>query len=161
MDGAAKTSPQSYLVKLVDAAFEMAVARNLPILEKAVAAYNTALGRALGWDKLEHFRLADLEFFDQLNLDLGGLEGVKSELAVGNVERGKSAYEAYLRRRGRDISLERQSDFFTFATAKSRLERACRLSTQTESCVSDVANQAVSETCDIGIAGSALSGVAS
>ena len=90
----AETSPQSHLVKLIDAAFEMAVARNLPILEEAVAAYNTALVRALGWDKLARLQLTDSEFFDQLDLERGGLERVKSELAVGNVERGKSAYEA-------------------------------------------------------------------
>ena len=85
----------------------MAVALNLPILEKAVDAYNTAFKRELRWERLEHLRLTDSGFFDRLNLDWGGLEGVKSELALGNVEGGKLAYEAFMRRRANDSELYR------------------------------------------------------
>ncbi len=160
---AAETPLQSYLVNLIDAAYEMAVACNLPILEKAVAAYNAVLDRDLRWDKFERFRLTDSEFFDELDLNCRGLEGVKSELAVGNVEGAKTAYEAYLRRRargselyraleGRNLPIEQQPAFISYADAKSRLERVRRLSTQTASGMAKTAGRAVSETGDIGIA---------
>ena len=158
---AAETSLQSYLVNLIDAAYEMAVACNLPILEEAVAVYNAILNRDLRWDKLEHFRLTDSEFFEELDPEHGGLDGVKSELAVGNVEGAKAAYEAYLRRRdselyraleGCSVSIEQQPAFISYADAKSRLERVRRLSTQTTSGMAKKANQGVSETGDIGIA---------
>ena len=163
VEGVADTSLQSYLIELVDAAFEMAVALNLPILEKAVDAYNTDFKRELRWERLEHLRLTDSGYFDRLNLDWGGLEGVKSELALGNVEGGKLAYEVFMRRRandselyrtpdGCDVTVELQSALITFVSAKSRLERVRCLSTQTGLCASTIVNQTVSETSEIGIA---------
>ena len=160
---AAESTAPSYLVEVVDAAFEAAVAFKLPVLDEAIKAYNAAFNRDLLSEKLERIRLTDLEFFDRLNLDREGLQGVKSELALGNVEGGKSAYEAFLRRRECDSelygasevsdgSLERRHDLISFAFVKSRLERVRRLSTQTGLCVSDNASRTVSEMSDIGVA---------
>ena len=157
-EAAESTSP-SYLVELVDAAFEIAAALHLPILEEGIEVYNIVLNRDFRWEKLERLRLTDAEFFDRLDLDREGLEDVKSELAAGNVERGKLAYEAFLRRRGRDSELYRASDerddsvgTQPASIAKSRLERARRLSTQTGLGASDVTGGAVAETSDIGVA---------
>ena len=163
IEEAAESSSPSYLVELVDAAFEMAVTLNLPILEEAIEAYNAVFNRDLRWGNLERLRLTNAEFFNRLDLDWEGLEGVKSELALGNVEGGKSAYEAYLRRRTGDSELYRVSEegsgsvkpqpaVISFASAKSCLERARRLSTQTGACVSNSASRAVWETSDIGVA---------
>ena len=130
-------------------------------MDEALRAYNAAFNRDLRPEKLERLALTDAEFFEQLDLDGEGLEGVEAELAIGNVERGRSAYEAFLRHRGCDSELYRvwkeyggseASWFaeFSFGSAKSCLERARRLSAQTESCGSGVTVQTVSETSDIG-----------
>ena len=160
---AAESASPSYLVELVDAPFEAAVAFKLPVLDEAIEAYNAAFSRDLRPESLERHSLTDAEFFERLDLDGEGLEGVKAELAIGNVERGRSAYEAFLRRRGCDSELYRvwkeyggseASRFaeFSFGSAKSCLERARRLSAQTESCGSGITVQTVSETSDIGTA---------
>ena len=160
---AAESTAPSYLVELVNAAFEAALALHLPILDEAVKAYNAAFNRDLRWEKLERLGLTDAEFFERLDWDGEGLEGVKAELAIGHVERGRSAYEAFLRCRECDSELYRvwkeyggseASRFaeFSFGSAKSCLERARRLTAQTESCGSRVTVQAVSETSDIGTA---------
>lgn len=157
-EAAESTSP-SYLVELVDAAFEIAAALHLPILEEGIEVYNTVLNRDFRWEKLERLRLTDAEFFDRLDLDREGLEAVKSELTAGDVERGKLAYEAFLRRRRINSELSRASDerddsvgTQPASIAKSRLERARRLSTQTGLSVDDVTGRAVAETSDIGVA---------
>ena len=160
---AAESPSPSYLFELVDAAFEAAVALNLPILEEAVKAYNTAFNRDLWSEKLERLGVTDAEFFERLTLDEEGLESVKAELAIGNVERVRSAYEAFLRRRGCDSELYRvwkeyggseapRSAEISFDSAKSCMERARRLSAQTESCGFGVTVQAVAETSGIGFA---------
>ena len=160
---AADSTASSYLVELVDAAFEAAMASKLPVLDEAIEAYNAAFDRDLRSENLERHSLTDAEFFERLDLDGEGLEGVEAELAIGNVERGRSVYEAFLRRRGCDSELyrigkeyggseaSRFSDF-SFGSAKSCLERARRLSAQTESCGSGVTVQTVSEMSDIGVA---------
>ena len=157
-EAAESTSP-SYLVELADAAFEIAAALHLPILEEGIEVYNTVLNRDFRWEKLDRLRLTDAEFFDGLDLEREGLEDVKSELAAGNVERGKLAYEAFLRRRGIDSELYRASDerddsagTQPASIAKSRLERARRLSTQAGLSVDDVTGGTVAETSDIGVA---------
>ena len=157
-EAAESTSP-SYLVELVDAAFGIAAALHLPILEEGIKAYNTVLNRDFRWEKLERLRLTDAEFFDGVDLERQGLEDVKSGLAAGDVEGAKSAYGAYLRRRGNDSELYRASDERNVSAgtqaasiAKSRLVRARRLSTQTGLSVSDVKGGAVAETSDIGVA---------
>ncbi len=158
---AAETTAPSYLVELVDAAFEAAVASKLPVLDEAIEAYNAAFIRDLRPESLERHSLTDAEFFEQLDLDGEGLEGVEAELAIGNVERGRSAYEAFLRRRGCDLemyrvwkecasSVEPRSAEISFGSAKSCLERVRRLSAQTENCGSGVTVQGGSETSDIG-----------
>ena len=160
---AAESTAPSYLAELVNAAFEAAMALNLPVLDEAIKAYKAAFNRELRPEKLERLGLTDAEFFEWLNLDEEGLEGVKAELAVGNVEGGRSAYEAFLRRRGCDSALCRvwkeyggsAAPWFaeiSFDSAKSCLERARRLSAQTEICGSGVTVQAVAETSDIGVA---------
>ena len=156
---AAESASPSYLVELVDAAFEIAAAFHLPILEEGIKVYNTVLNRDFRWEELERLRLTDAEFFDGLDLDREGLEDVKSELAAGNVERGKLAYEAFLRRRGSDSELSRKAEGAdgsaeqqTFSAAQSCLERARRLSTQAGLSVDDVTGRAVAETSDIGVA---------
>ena len=160
---AAESTAPSYLAELVDAAFEAAMALNLPILDEAIKVYKAAFNRELRPEKLERLGLTDAEFFERLDLDGEGLEGVKAELAVGNVEGGRSAYEAFLRRRGCDSALCRVwkeyggsaspwSAEISFGSAKSCLERARRLSAQTEICGSGVTVQAVAETSDIGVA---------
>ena len=108
-EAAESTSP-SYLVELVDAAFEIAAALHLPILEEGIEVYNTGMNRDFRWEKLERLRLTDAEFFNGLDLDREGLEDVKSELAAGNVDGGGSAYGLYLRRRGIDSELYRASE---------------------------------------------------
>ena len=161
-EAAESTSP-SYLFELVDAAFEAAVALNLPILEEAVKAYNAAFNRDLWSEKLERLGVTDAEFFERLTLDGEGLEGVKAELAIGNVQRGRSGYEAFLRRRGCDSelyrvwkeyggSVEPRSEECSFGSAKSCLERVRRLSAPIGTCGSGITVQAVSETGDIGVA---------
>ena len=158
---AADSTASSYLVELVDAAFEAAVAFKLPVLDEAIEAYNAAFNRYLRRENLERHSLTDTEFFERLDLDGEGLESVEAGLAIGNVERGRSAYEAFLRRRECDSELYRiwkeyggseASRFadFSFGSAKSCLERARRLSAQTESC--GVTVQTVSETSDVGVA---------
>ena len=160
---AAEGSSPSYLVEHVDAAFEIALALNLPILEEAVEVYDATFNRDFRWEKFEHLQLTDVEFFDQLDLDRKGLEGVKSELALGNVEGGKSAYEAFLRRRRCESELHRASEGWDgsqaalptsmgVASAKSRLECVRRLSAQTGICGSGFAVKAALETSDIGVA---------
>ena len=160
---AADSTAPSYLVELVNATFEAAVAFKLPVLDEAIKAYNAAFNRDLRREKLERLRITDAEFFERLNLDEEGLEGVKAELAIGNVERGRSAYEAFLRRRECDSELYRvwkeyggseapRFAEFRFGSAKSCLERVRRLSAQTESCGSGVTVQAVAETSDVGVA---------
>lgn len=160
---AAESTAPSYLVELVDAAFEAAVALNLPILDEAVKAYNGAFNRDLKWEKLERLGLTDTEFFEELDLDGEGLKGVKAELARGNVEGAAAEYEAFLRRevgsselhrawREHDGSEAPRSLECGFGSAISCFERARRLSAQTESCGSGVTVQGVSETSDTGIA---------
>ena len=160
---AAESTAPSYLVELVDASIEAALALHLPILDEAVKANNAAFNRDLRPEKLERLGLTEAEFFKQLDLDGEWLVGVKAELAIGNVERGRSAYEAFLRRRGCDSELYRvwkeyggseASRFaeISFGSAKSCLERARRLTAQTESCGSGITVQTVSETSDIGTA---------
>ena len=138
------------------------MALNLPILDEAIKAYKAAFNRELRPEKLERLGLTDGEFFERLDLNREGLEGVKAELAVGNVKGGRSAYEAFLRRRGCDSALCRVwkeyggsaapwSAEISFGSAKSCLERVRQLSAQTESCGSGVTVQAVAETSDIGV----------
>ena len=160
---AAESAASSYLVELVDAAFEAAVAFKLPVLDETLRAYNAAFNRDLRSENLERLGLTDTEFFERLELDGEELQGVEAELAIGNVEGGRSAYEAFLRRQGCDSELYRvwkehggseASRFaeFSFGSAKSCLEHARRLSAQTESFGSGVTVQAVAETSDIGTA---------
>ncbi len=156
---AAESASPSYLVELVDAAFEIAAALHLPMLEGGIEAYNALFNPDFRWEKLERLRLSDAEFFDGLDLERAGLEGVKAELAIGNLEGSKSAYEVFLCRRGRDSELYRASEDWDDSVgtqpasiAKSRLERARRLSTQTGLSVDDVAGRVVVETCDVGVA---------
>ena len=160
---AADSTAPSYLVELVDFAFEAAVAFNLPVLDEAIEAYHAAFNRDLRRESLERHSLTDTEFFERLDLDGEGLEGVEAELAIGNVEGGRSAYETFLRRRAEDSELWREWQEYggseaprfaeiSFGSAKSCLERARRLSAQTENCGSGVTVRGVAETSDVGVA---------
>jgi hypothetical protein len=83
---------QSYLIEPIDAAYELAVALNLPIFGEAIDRYNTILNRNLQWNKRTHFKLSDQALFDHLDLRHPGLETVKTEWERGGLEEAKSAY---------------------------------------------------------------------
>ena len=122
-------SAQAHITEPIDGAFELAVALNLGIPCEAIDAYNAALNRNLRWEKRTALAFSEHSFFDRLDLDSPELKAIKSELAVGNLKEAKVAYTAFRRQKATNA---KETDKFTFDSAKSYLEDVRLLSAQTE-----------------------------
>ncbi len=144
-----------HLVEPVDAAFEIAVTFDLPILDEAIDRYNATLHRDLRWKKRTWFKLTDQDFFNQLNLDYPGLEAVKSDLERGNLEEAKFAYVDFLREKADLLKLwddeTCDASRITPDMAKSYLEDALYLSAYTV-CHQSTARSAQMETSRLAVA---------
>ena len=131
----APTSTDSHLTLPIDVAFSLAEARELTILDSAIAAYNTVLGRNFTPQNRYKLPLSDRGFFDVLNLDFPGMETVKSAVLANDRPAAKSAYADFRRQFLEDfvggisnpdsVLLERSD---TYTTAKAYLECLLRLS---------------------------------
>ncbi len=138
----------SHLTLPLDVAFSLANARNLPILESAVTAYNTVFNRNFAPQSVYKLPLSDRDFFDALNLDFPGIEAVKAAVLADDIPAAKSEYTAFRRAfldaeiENKMIHLLERSD--TYATAKTYLECLLRLSIHP--------TPAIGATTEIGIA---------
>ncbi|MDE0426418.1 MAG: hypothetical protein OXN25_16320 [Candidatus Poribacteria bacterium] len=137
-----------HLTLPLDVAFLLANERNIPILERAVTAYNTVLNRNLTPENLYKLPLNDRDFFDTLNLDFPGMGAVKTALLADDISAAKSEYTAFRRAfldaaiEDKAVNLLERSD--TYATAKTYLECLLRLSVHP--------TPAIQATTEIGIA---------
>ena len=137
-----------HLTLPLDVAFLLANERNIPILERAVTAYNTVLNRNLTPENLYKLPLNNRDFFDALNLDFPGMEAVKTALFADGVPAAKSEYTEFRRAfldaaiEDKAVNLSERSD--TYATAKTYLECLLRLSIHP--------TPAIQATTEIGIA---------
>ncbi|MFC1715199.1 alginate lyase family protein, partial [Candidatus Poribacteria bacterium] len=75
---------------------ELAIENRIPILQPAVGIYEEVTGKSVDDTGGTHFRLSDGEYFDRVNLDYPGLEGVKKAINGGDMETAKRAYVEYL-----------------------------------------------------------------
>ncbi len=128
----APTPTDSHLTLPIDVAFSLADERDLPILDSAITAYNTVLGRNLTPQNRYELPLTDRDFFGALNLDFPGMEAVKAAMLAEDISTAESEYTAFRRAflnthidRNAEHVLERSD---TYATAKTYLECLLRLS---------------------------------
>lgn len=126
-------APTDYHLTLpLDVAFSLADERNFAVIQRAIAAYNSVLGRNLTPQNPYTLPLSDHDFFDTLNLDYLGMGAVKSAVLKDDIPTAISEYSAF-RRAFLDALIEdkpvhtlERSD--TYATAKTYLECLLRLS---------------------------------
>lgn len=125
----APASTDFHLIQPLEVAFSLAKELKLPILDSAIASYNTVLNRHLTLQNPLNLPLSDRGFFSQLNLDFPGMKAVKAAVLTEDIAAAKSAYAAFRRQFLKDfdmVPLLERSD--TFSTAKSYLECLLRLS---------------------------------
>ena len=122
----------SHLTLPLDVAFSLANERNLTIIQSAITAYNTVLGRNFTPRNLYALPLSDHDFFNALNLDFPGMEAVKAAVLKDDIPTAKSEYTAFRRAfldaliENKSVHISERSD--TYATAKTYLECMLRLS---------------------------------
>lgn len=141
----APTSTDFHLIQPLDAAFSLARELRLPILDSAIASYNTVLNRHLTLQNPLSLPLSNRGFFEQLNLGFPGMEAVKAAVLADDIAAAKSAYTVFRRQFLKDFDADpllERSD--TFSTAKSYLECVLRLSIHP--------TPAIAGTTEIGIA---------
>ena len=114
-----------HVIQLLDIAFSLANERNLPILNSAIARYNTVLNRPLTFKHRLGFPLNDTDFFDHINLEFADMDSVKSAVLTGDIAGAKSAYTAFRQRHLDHLLLEKTD---TYRTAKSYLQCLLQLS---------------------------------
>lgn len=119
----------THIIQPIDAAFQLANTRNLPILVPAVQSYNSVLNRKLIQQNSVKFPLSDTMFFDYLNLEYSGLENVKSAYLQGDLTVAKSEYTkcrtVLIKTFGLTSHIEKTD---TFSTANTYLECLLKLS---------------------------------
>lgn len=119
----------THIIQPIDAAFQLANIRNLPILAPAVHSYNSVLNRKLVQQNSVKFPLSDTMFFDYLNLEYSGLENVKSAYLQGDLTLARYEYtkfrEVLIKTFGLTSHIEKTG---TFSTAKTDLECLLKLS---------------------------------
>ena len=118
----------SHLTHLLSVAFSLAIELNLPILDKAIESYNTVFNCRINPKKRFKFPVTDTRFFHQLNLELPGLERVKSAVLQADIDAAKAAYTVFRRQFLKNFegtSLLERTD--TYSTAKSYLACLLRL----------------------------------
>lgn len=120
---------QTHILQPIDAAFQLANTRNLPILDTALQTYNSILNRKLSHENIIEFPLSDNTFFDYLNLEYPGLENVQSKYLQGDISIAKTEYEKFrtdlLHSLEGNTHLEKTN---SFTTAKTYLECLLKLS---------------------------------
>ena len=129
----APTPTDSHLTFPLDVAFSLANERNLTIIQSAVTAYNTVLGRNFSPQNPYTLPLSDHDFFDTLNLDYPGMEAVKAAVLKDDILTANSEYTSFRRsllhsliEEDKSVHVSERSD--TYATAKTYLECLLRLS---------------------------------
>ena len=125
----APTTSDTHVIQPLEAAFLLANALNLPILDSAVECYNTVLNCDFTTQNRFKFPLGDDTFFHYLNLEFPGLENVKSTFFKGNIVSAKSAYTAFCTEFSKNFKNTLhlgQTD--TYNTAKLSLECLLKLS---------------------------------
>ena len=128
----APTPTDSHLTLPLDVAFSLADERNLPIIQSAITAYNTVIGRNLTAQNSYTLPLSDHDFFDTLNLDYPGMGTVKAAVLKDDIPTAKSEYTTFRRGlldaliEGKSVHISERSD--TYTTAKTYLECLLRLS---------------------------------
>ncbi len=125
----APTSSDTHVIQPLEAAFLLASALNLPILNSAIECYNKVLNCNFTTQNRFKFPLSDKMFFHSLNLEFGGLEDVKSAFLEGDIDAAMSEYTTYRKtyaKNLKDISHLEKID--TFSTAKSYFECLLKLS---------------------------------
>ena len=126
---AAPKSADSHVIHPIEAAFLLASALNLPILDSAIECYNTVLNCNFTTQNRLKFPLSDKVFFHYLNLEFGELEDVKSAVLQDDIAAAVSEYTIYRKeysKNFKDISNLEKTD--TFNTAKLSLECLLKLS---------------------------------
>ncbi len=122
----------SHLTLPLDVAFSLVDERNLAIIQSAITAYNTVLGRNFTPRTLYALPLSDHDFFRTLNLDFPGMEAVKDAVLMDNLPTAKSEYtvfrQAFLNSLNEDKSVHISERSDTYETAKTYLECLLRLS---------------------------------
>ena len=122
-------SADSHVIHPIEAALTLANKLNLPILDPAIECYNTVLNCNFTANNRLKFPLSDKTFLHYLNLEFGGLEGVKYNVLAGNIAAAMSEYTTYREeysRNFKNISHLERTD--TFSTAKVSLECLLKLS---------------------------------
>ena len=128
----APTPTDSHLTLPLDVAFALADEQNLAILDGAITAYNTVLGRNLTPQNRYELPLSDRGFFGVLDLDYPGMETVKTAVLADDIPKAKSEYAAF-RRTSLNVQIEDKTGHVlersdTYPTAKTYLECLLRLS---------------------------------
>ena len=82
----------SYLIEPIDAAFVLARVLDLPIFGEAIDRYLVTFNRSFRWNKRTHFKIGDVEYFNNLNLRHPSVAKVKSEWEQGDLDAAKIAY---------------------------------------------------------------------
>ena len=122
----------SHLTLPLDVAFALAAEQNFAIIQSAIAAYNSVLGRNLTSQNPYTLPLNDYDFFDILNLDYLGMEAVKAAVLKDDISTAKSEYSVFRRAfldaliEDKSVHILERSD--TYASAKTYLECLLRLS---------------------------------
>jgi len=149
---AAPAETDFHLTQPLDVAFLLARELRMPILDSAIASYNTALNRHLTLQNSFSLPLSDRDLFYQLNLDFPGVAPVKAAVLEEDIVGAKTAYAAFRRRflkgSGFGEPSYRLEKSDTFSTAKTYLECLLRLSIHP--------TPAITATTEIGIAAALL-----
>ena len=119
----------THITQPLTAAFSLANRLNLPILNAAIALYNSVLNLNFTSKKELNFRLNDRDYLQYLNLDCPGLQNVKSAVLAGETEVAMSYYTEYRKRYVR--SFEEISDLHntdSFESVKLYFECLLRMS---------------------------------
>lgn len=120
LDEASPTSSDTHVIQPLESAFELAKAKNLPILGSALDCYNKVLSRSFTVNHRSQFPVSDQTFIQSLNLELNGLEKVKTAVIEGDFAAVMSEYTDYRELYSQnytDLSYLEKTD--TYNTAKS------------------------------------------
>ena len=119
----------THIIQPIEASFQLANTRNLPIPDPAVQSFNSILDRKFIQKNSAKFPLNDRLFFNYLNFEYDGLENVKSAYLQGNLTVAISEYTKFRKGFIDDFDLTSHLEKTdTFSEAKTYLECLLKLS---------------------------------